>query len=246
MLNVSGLSFRYQKNTDTVLDNVNLNINESGIYTILGRNGIGKTTLIKCILGLLKPTEGEVLIDGINIHSIKMKDRAKKISYVSQIISNTSLNVFDYIILGRIPYMNIRGSRSDYEVVYRIIDRLKLNDIALKPFNELSGGERQKVVIARCLAQESDIIIFDEPTSNLDINNIINLTSLLNDLLKEENKIILISTQDVSLGLSLDSKYIILKDKNVIMKDKNELDISMIKDIFNIENEELLEKYLRR
>ena len=246
MLSINNLTFKYSKRSEIVLDNVNLNFKEGSFYTILGRNGIGKTTLIKCILGIIKPQDGEVLVDGINISTIKMKDRAKKISYVPQLIKDTSLNVFDYILLGRIPYISIKGNKNDYEVVYQVIDKLNLNDIALKPFSELSGGERQKVVIARCLAQEADIIIFDEPTSSLDISNIINLTSLLNELLKDEKKTIIISTQDVSLALALDSKYVILKDRQVLMKNKNELDINMIKDIFDINNEELLEKYLRR
>ena len=170
MLKISNLSFAYKKNNN-VLNDINLSLKNKSIGVVLGKNGSGKSTLFKNILGILKPNQGDIKLNDLDMINIKKDLRAKKISYVPQDITFGSLSVFDSVLLGRITYFNYIVKDDDIKIVNDIIHEMKLDKIALKNVNELSGGERQKVAIARALVQEPELIIFDEPTGNLDIYN---------------------------------------------------------------------------
>jgi len=167
ILKVNDIEFRY--NSHPVLQDVSFSVSPGSIVGVLGVNGAGKSTLLKCINRILKPDSGCVLIDNSNVCSMSRSDIARRIGYVPQRHEGDQLTVFDTVLLGRRPYIEWSVTKRDLEIVSRIIGLMRLEDMALRPVSQLSGGESQKVVLARALAQEPDILLLDEPTSSLDL-----------------------------------------------------------------------------
>ena len=234
MLEVKNLSFSYDKK-NKVLDDISFSINDGSIVGILGKNGVGKTTLMKAILGLNKGASGDILIDNVNLKGLKDSERSKLIGYVPQKIEFSNSTVFDAILIGRRPYFKLEPSSLDLKIVDEIINDLSLDKIAFKSVNNLSGGEMQKVAIARSLAQKTKILYLDEPTSSLDINNQIEVLDLITKVTKKSNLITLINIHDLNLALKYFDYLIILKDSKII-KDtsKDELTKDDIMDAFNV------------
>jgi len=189
-----------------------------GISTFLGQNGSGKTTLMKLISKVIDPTDGEVLIDGINIKDIKKYYLAKLITYVSQDRENIQgFTVFEYAEMGRFPYQNFYGKYDNnslgvIENSLRLVNLYQRRDDLV---NNLSGGEMQILRIARALTQDTKIILFDEPTSNLDIKNTKRVKDLIYKL-KDMGKKILISTHDIDFAESISDFIFMIKEGKLI------------------------------
>ncbi len=221
MIKISNLSSGYNKKIE-IVNNISFQIDDGEIGVLIGENGSGKSTILKSILNLIKPKSGEIFVDDININDLSNKQRAKYISYVSQNVIMPELPVYDVIMMGRIPYYNFMISQEDKKIVDDIIKELKLEDIKEKYANLLSGGEKQMVAIARAIAQEPKILIFDEPTSNLDIVNEIKLKNQILKITKEKNISTVITIHDLNLAYEIGDKFIFLKDGNIIdFGDKN-------------------------
>ena len=207
----------YFPNNINVIDNISLMMNE-GISTFLGQNGSGKTTLMKLISKVIDPTDGEVLIDGINIKDIKKYYLAKLITYVSQDRENIQgFTVFEYAEMGRFPYQNFYG-KYDNNSLGVIENSLRLVNLYQRRHdlvNNLSGGEMQILRIARALTQDTKIILFDEPTSNLDIKNTKRVKDLIYKL-KDMGKKILISTHDIDFAESISDFIFMIKEGKLI------------------------------
>tara|TARA_A100001037_G_scaffold306741_1_gene354822 strand:+ start:1039 stop:1782 length:744 start_codon:yes stop_codon:yes gene_type:complete len=207
----------YLPNNINVIDNISLMMNE-GISTFLGQNGSGKTTLMKLISKVIDPTDGEVLIDGINIKDIKKYYLAKLITYVSQDRENIQgFTVFEYAEMGRFPYQNFYG-KYDNNSLGVIENSLRLVNLYQRRHdlvNNLSGGEMQILRIARALTQDTKIILFDEPTSNLDIKNTKRVKDLIYKL-KDMGKKILISTHDIDFAESISDFIFMIKEGKLI------------------------------
>jgi ABC-type Fe3+/spermidine/putrescine transport system ATPase subunit len=154
MLSVNHLSFRYSRRSPQVLKDINLELNAGEIGILLGKNGSGKTTLFKNILGICDPDGGDIRFDGEDFLKLSRREKARRVAYVPQEIHFGALSVFDSILMGRIAYFGLKASRSDYEVVERILKDMRLEGYAERNVDELSGGERQKIAIARAMAQE--------------------------------------------------------------------------------------------
>ena len=195
IIKVEGVSFYYK--SEKILDNVTFEIKKGEMSAILGKNGAGKSTLLKTLAKVLKPQKGVVLIEKENIFSLNNKEFVKKVSFVTQKQIPNSLNVFEVLMLGRRSYFTFRPKKEDYEIVEKVIKELNLEELKLKPTYELSGGELQKVAIARAIVQGSDIILLDEPTNNLDIKNQIEILKLL----KKLKKTAVIILHDINLAL---------------------------------------------
>lgn len=235
MLKVENVSFKYHKNSPLILDDISLSLNDGEIGIILGKNGVGKSTLFKLIVGLIKPKSGEIFIDENNLNKMKFKDRAKLISYVPQTIEFGDLSVYETILSGRVTHYSLFPSKKDEEKVQNVIKEMHLEGFLNKNVNELSGGERQKIAIARALVQEPKVLIFDEPTGNLDIGNEQLILDEAHKICRNKNISILISIHDISIASYYGDRFFLLKDNKIKYSgDKEIINETNISDIFDV------------
>ena len=235
MLKVDNLHFRYSKFSRPVLNGASLELAAGEIGILLGKNGSGKTTLFKNILGIHTSSSGAIQFDGENLAKMPRRDRARRIAYVPQDIHFGALSVFDSILMGRVSYFGLKASHDDYVAVEKIISDMGLTSFAHRNVDELSGGERQKIAIARAMAQEPKLMVFDEPTGNLDIANEQLIIEEARKLAKEKNISILSSLHDLNQALCFGDKFIFLKDGVVKYAGGKEIVTeAVIKDIFDI------------
>ena len=197
-----------------VLKDVNFYIEKGDLIAILGNNGAGKSTLIKCINRILKPKFGTILIEGQDVEKLG-SEIAKKVSYVSQRNQATRLTVFDAVLLGRRPYVKWGISNKDLEITKGVIGMLSLQEISMRFVDELSGGELQKVIVARALVQEPSLILLDEPTNNLDIKSQIEVMNIVKQIVQEKKISSLVAIHDINLALRFIDKFILMKDGKI-------------------------------
>ena len=236
MLNVQNLTFRYSKFSRPVLNGASLELKPGEIGILLGKNGSGKTTLFKNLLGINRPGGGSVLFEGEDLLKMSRKERARRIAYVPQDIQFGALTVFDSIMLGRISYFGLKSGDEDYKAVEKILMDMHLEDFAFRMVDELSGGERQKIAIARAMAQEPKLMVFDEPTGNLDIANERLIMEEARKLAKEKNIAILSSLHDLNQALTFGDKFFFLK--NGVVKYAGGPEIitpEVVKDTFDVD-----------
>ena len=216
MLTVRHLCFSYKKNAPEVLDDVSLELPKGEIGVLLGRNGCGKTTLFRVLLGIRKPDRGEILFDGEDILRLPARRRAQRIACVPQQIRFGDLSVFDSVLLGRIARFGLRASDSDREAVSRILEEMELTPLAGRSAEELSGGEKQKVAVARALAQEPQLLVLDEPTGNLDIANEEMVIQLAKTAARSRGITVLCSIHDLNRALDLGGRFYFMKEGRII------------------------------
>jgi iron complex transport system ATP-binding protein len=235
MLNVHDLHFRYSKNSNPVLNGASLELKQGEIGILLGKNGSGKTTLFKNILGVEKPNGGEIHFEGENLLKMNRRERARRIAYVPQHIHFGDLSVLDSVLMGRISYFGMKASMEDYVAVEKILEDMGLTEFASRSAEALSGGEKQKIAIARAMAQEPKLMVFDEPTGNLDIANEQLIMQEAKKLAREKNISILSSLHDLNQALYFGDKFFFLKNGVVKYAGGREMVTeSVIKDIFDI------------
>ena len=154
MLKISELTFSYDKKK-IVLDHVSLKVQQGQILSVVGPNGTGKTTLLNCIVGGISPSSGEVWMDNRNLFQMSYRERAKILGYVPQLIkSDLNIKVMDYLLLGRTPFMRFRYKESDMALAEKVMEEIGITEYAMRDIWHISGGERQKVSIARALVQQ--------------------------------------------------------------------------------------------
>ena len=236
MLNVENLTFRYSKFSRPVLKGASLELKPGEIGILLGKNGSGKTTLFKNVLGIHKPGSGKILFEGEDLLKMSRKERARRIAYVPQDIHFGALTVFDSIMLGRISYFGLKSGDEDYKAVEKILLDMHLEGYAFRMVDELSGGERQKIAIARAMAQEPKLMVFDEPTGNLDIANEQLIMEEARKLAKEKNIAILSSLHDLNQALAFGDKFFFLKNGVVQHAGGREIITpGVVKDTFDVD-----------
>ena len=213
ILSVEGVSFRY--NSVPVLEGVSFQLGRGQILGVLGVNGAGKSTLLKCVNKILKPTKGSILLNNEDILRLSGNSIAKRMGYVPQKYSEDNLTVFDTVLLGRKPHIKWAAVKRDYDIVERILHTMKLDRFALRKVSELSGGESQKVIIARALAQEPDILLLDEPTSNLDLKNQIEVMGLIKDVTLLHDVSVIVTMHDLNLAMRYADTLLMIKDNTV-------------------------------
>ena len=233
IITVKNLWFGYPKNE--VLKGIDLTLHDNELVCLLGVNGAGKSTLLKCILGILKHQSGTIsygnVAQAINVgdgntssESISSEDldpmqMARYMSYVPQSVkSSFSIDVYDTIMLGRRPYIGWSISELDREIVSKTIEFLNLEDFAFRKFNQLSGGERQRVIIGKAIAQSPRVFVLDEPTSDLDLKNQIQVMKKLKILVSDENspKAALVAIHDINMAARFADRILLMSDGEII------------------------------
>ena len=215
MLQAKDIHFAYS-GKESILKGLSLDIQAGNFLAILGVNGSGKSTLLSCLDDLLKPQSGSVLLDGKDFNAYSREDRAKKIAYVPQHSHANGVVVYDAILLGRMPYVKTSPSKKDYEIVDRVIEELNLGDLAMCYLDEISGGEYQKVVIARALAQETEYLLLDEPTNNLDLANQAEVMQILRNISDAKKAAVATVMHDINLAIRFCERFALMKDGQIL------------------------------
>ncbi len=237
MVNITIKSLTFGYNGSMILDGLNLVVEDSEVLGLVGPNGSGKTTLIKCIDKILKP-KGSILIDGRDIDTVSRTDLAKRLGYVPQ-SSSTPLatTVFDTVLMGRRPHISWRVSDSDLDKVADILELLHLEYLAMRDFSQLSGGQKQKVLIARALAQEPEVLLLDEPTSSLDMKHQLEVMETISSLVKEKKISAVMALHDLNLASMFVDKLAILKGGKIYAAGEpiDLLNAKNIRDVYGVE-----------
>ena len=213
ILTVQGIRFHYPGRP--VLEEASFAVEKGEVLAILGTNGTGKTTLLKCLNRILTPAAGTVLIKDEPISAFSRNALAQKMGYVEQQRNGSRATVFNTVLLGRKPYIRWDITQNDIAIAAQSLETLGLEEYALRYLDELSGGELQKVVIARALAQEPEILLMDEPTSSLDLKNQIEVVNLIRQISRERGIAAVVAMHDLNLALRFADRFILLKDKTI-------------------------------
>ena len=234
MLEIKDLTFRYSSHAPSVLDGVSHTLPGGEIGILLGKNGSGKTTLFKTVLGIERPSSGSLLFDGEDLLKMSRRERAKRIAYVPQDIRFGALTVYDTVLTGRIAHFGLASGKEDEAVTERVLEDMGLTGFAGRNVEELSGGERQKIAIAQALAQEPKLLIFDEPTANLDIANEQLILSEIRRVAKEKHIAVLTSLHDLNEALALGEHFFFMKAGKIAYEGGAEMITeNVIRDIFD-------------
>jgi iron complex transport system ATP-binding protein len=234
MLSIAGVDFAY--NGNPVLRDVTFEVRTGQMLAVLGINGAGKSTLLKCMNSILKPRKGCVFLNDRDIRGMARNETARYFGYVPQHREGEEMLVFDSILLGRKPHMKWGISGRDMAIVERIIQDMRLDHLALRPVNTLSGGEAQKVLIGRALAQEPEVLLLDEPTNSLDVKNQLEIMRLLQKMVKERDILAVVSIHDLNLALRFADRFLMLKDGSVFAAvAKDGMTSEVIHDVYGVD-----------
>ncbi|RAH15117.1 MAG: ABC transporter ATP-binding protein [Methanobacteriota archaeon] len=227
ILDVTNLNFSWGSNE--VLKDISFSMKSNEVVAILGINGAGKSTLIKCLNRILSPKSGDIHIrphwsnlketNLINISSLDLVEISKTMSYVPQNVATSfPMDVFDVVLLGRKPHLSWRISDEDRDKVSETLRYLNLEDFAFRKFNQISGGERQRVIIAKAIAQDPNLFLFDEPTSDLDLKNQIQIMKCIRKIIKDKNnsKSALIAIHDINIAAKYSDKILLLNNGSIM------------------------------
>lgn len=210
-LNVKGITFNYR--STFALKDISMDIGAAEIVGVIGPNGSGKSTLIKCIDRILKPQKGVIWLDQQQISRMTRLEIAKRLGYVPQSYKQAFPNtVFDTVLMGRRPHLSWNSSEKDIDKVIEVLKLLGIDHLALRDGSEISGGEQQKATIARALAQEAEILLLDEPTSNLDIRHQLEVMDIVSGLVVEKGISAIMALHDLNLASRYASRVIMLKE----------------------------------
>jgi len=216
MLSIQDVTIQYEART--VLRHISLDVQPGEVLALIGPNGVGKSTLIHAFSGNLKPIGGHILIDGRDLQQLPIAQRARSIAVVPQAVRlPESFTVFDTVLMGRTPYLGWLGreGEKDRSAVWAALDRTCTRDLADRPIGELSGGEQQRVMIARALAQSTRILLLDEPTAHLDLKHQAGVLSLVCDLAHYEGYAVLIALHDLNLAAQYADRVALLSNGTV-------------------------------
>ena len=235
---ISGLEFGYS--SSPVLKDVNLEVNGPQLISIIGPNGVGKSTLIHCINKILSPTKGVVMINGEDVSGISIKEMAKKVGYVPYATSDAfPLSVVDTVLMGRHPHSGWKSLDHDLDVVYSTLKLINIEHLAMRSFDELSAGQHQKVMLARGLVQEPEVLLLDEPTSNLDIKHQMEVTRILRNLSQEKGILIIMISHDLNIAAKYSDNMVMLSNGSIyaVGTPKEVLTKENIKAVYGVDSE---------
>lgn len=236
---ISDLTFSYPQGDRKVLDGASLSLKKGEILCILGPNGAGKTTLLNCMAGLLKADSGDIRICGRDIKTMKEKEIASLVGYVPQVHTPAfDYRVLDFVLMGRAPKTGFFGSpgKEDEELCMDVLKSMGIEHLANKSYINISGGERQQVMIARSIVQEPEAILFDEPTAHLDYGNQHRVLKRVKQMAADGYSVV-ITTHNPDHALMLDDKVAIVSRSGKIVQGKSQDIITedILSEVYNID-----------
>ena len=242
-ISINNLTFGYDKRV--IFNDLSLSFQQGDFCSILGPNGSGKTTLLKCIVGLLQPSGGSIQLYGKPISEYKMMDLARKIAYVPQYQDIVfDITVYDYVMLGRNPYQTPWQMQrvEDKEIAEEMLQKCNVWHYRDTLIQSLSGGERQRVMIARAMAQQTGILLLDEPLSNIDVTHKFEIMDILQELNAEQQVTVLIILHDLPIAKAYSKQVLLLKegkmlqfgDGNAVLTEENIRNCFDLSDAYNI------------
>ena len=213
-LKVKNVEFSYA--SVPILKDICIELAASEMLGVVGPNGAGKSTLLRCIDRILKPQRGSILLDEREIKKMNMLELAKKLGYIPQSTAQVfPATVFDTVLLGRRPHVGWRSGEKDRKKVLKSLQMLNIEKFAMRDINELSGGQQQKVFIARALTQEPDVLLFDEPTSNLDIKHQLEVMEIIKSIVREKEISAIMAIHDLNLASRYADRIIMMNDGEI-------------------------------
>ena len=231
------IGYSTKKETKTVASNINLSFENGKLISLIGENGIGKSTLLRTLTGIQKPIAGEVFLNDKNIFNYSNLELAQNLSLVlTEKLPPSNLTVFELIALGRQPYTNWIGKLTDEDLnqINKAIEITNIEHLRDKKHFEISDGQLQIVLIARALAQDTPLIILDEPTTHLDLLHKVSLLKLLKKLSSETQKCILFSTHDIDLAIQLSDEMIVMTSEKIVQNNPCRLiETGIFNELFN-------------
>lgn len=233
-------SIRQGYGDNVVIDGISFELEKGSLISVLGPNGSGKSTLIRTVCGMMKPWSGSLSVDGKDISDMEPKELSRNLGYVPQRYMQTDyLKVFDAVLIGRAPYMSWSYSKDDFEHAENAMMRMDVMDLADRYVNDLSGGQLQKIIIARALAQDPNYFILDEPTSALDLKNQMVALRTVKDIVSEGRSGALVALHDLNLAMRFSDETIMLKDGRVYAMGRPEDVITeeSIRDVYGVSSE---------
>ncbi len=234
ILSVAGVHFQYPHRP--VLKGVSFELAGGQILGVLGVNGAGKSTLLKCLNKILQPEKGTVLLGAEDLMKMSGNAVARTLGYIPQKYGEEGLTVYDTVLLGRKPYIRWAAAETDFCAVERVLQVMHLEEYAMRPIHELSGGEMQKVIIARALAQEPKVLLLDEPISNLDLKNQLEVMELICRVVKDQGLSAILAIHDINLALRFADRLLFLKEGKVYaFVDHRSVTPRMIQEVYGVD-----------
>lgn len=241
IIEVENLQFGYDEHQ--VLHDISFSIDEPSFVCIVGPNGVGKSTLIRCLNGLITPSEGVVRVMDRDIQEYELKDLAKVMSYVPVMSSDFNvMTVLDTVLIGRYAHQRWKTTPEDIRIAYKALEAMEIEDLAMRNFNELSAGQHQKVSLARGLVQDPKILILDEPTSNLDVRHQMYVSAFLRLLVRKTGTTVIMVSHDLNLSAKFADRMIVMGKPGVIHSIGEPKDVvteGMIRDVYGVNCEVL-------
>jgi len=237
MIEVKNISYSYGHNQHLTIKDISFDVNPGECVGILGTNGSGKSTLITCLNRIRIPKTGSVYINKQDIFKMSRTETAKRVSYVAQESEASQVTVFDSVLLGRKPYIKWAISQEDIDICNHTIEQIGMADYKLRYINRLSGGERQKAMLARALVQQPKLMLLDEPTSNLDPKNQYEMMALVKKLAAERSIGVIVVLHDVSLALRYCDKFLFMQRGSIYKYgDESIITEKTINDVYDIDS----------
>lgn len=214
MLSVRNLNFHYQGDAELLRD-VSFELEPGHCVAVLGNNGAGKSTLLKCINRILRADSGSVRLDGEELLAMPHREIARRVAFVAQTVPRTRMTVYDTVMLGRRPYMKWSFTQEDYAIASEMLERMELTPLKERYVDQLSGGEQQKVMLARALTQQPRMLLLDEPTSSLDLQNQYQVLGIVQDICRTTGITVLVIIHDLNLALRFCDRFLMMRDGKI-------------------------------
>jgi iron complex transport system ATP-binding protein len=240
-LNITAQAITFSYQSTPTLNDVSLELQDSEVLGLIGPNGSGKTTLLKCLNKILQPKQGKIILDKKEISKMSRLEVAKQIAYVPQSSTDNpeDLRVYEIVLMGRRPHLAWQSSKEDNEKVWNALKTMEIEHLSMRSFFELSGGEQQRVLFARSLAQEAKVLLLDEPTSSLDIKHQLGVMELTRRLVATQKLSAVVAIHDLNLAARYCDRIIMMREGKVYAADnpKTVLTADNIRQVYGVEVE---------